>query len=178
MSATTNNGEGGTAFVTAQDVEHVVGLLCERAVALSAWESRAPSLVRVTAGELSVQMEWHETAPSAPPIPVAPSAVVRPAPAPVATVAAPEPAAPKQDGGHRVCAETVGVFYRAAEPGAEPFVVEGDVVEPGHQVGLIEAMKLMIPVEADGTGRVTSILVADGTAVEHGQPLLVLEPLS
>ena len=51
-------------------------------------------------------------------------------------------------------APTVGVFYRAPEPGAPPFVTEGDVVSPGQQVGIVEAMKLMIPVESDRYGRV------------------------
>ncbi|MEV2215002.1 biotin/lipoyl-containing protein [Streptomyces sp. NPDC050997] len=181
MSVATNGGEGGTAFVTAQDVDRVVGVLCEQAVALSAREARAPSLVRVTAGDLSVQVEWREAASSSAVTSVVPAvvpAVVLPPAAPAAAVEEELPTAPRQDDGHRVCAHTVGVFYHAAEPGAEPFVVEGDVVEPGRQVGLIEAMKLMIPVEADQGGRVAAILVTDGAAVEHGQPLIVLEPQS
>ncbi|MEU8782767.1 biotin/lipoyl-containing protein [Streptomyces sp. NPDC048637] len=177
MSATTNSGEGGTAFVTAQEVDRVVGVLCAQAVALSTRETRPPSLVRVTAGELSVQVEWRDTAPSSAVASVV-AAVALPPAAPAAGVAEDPPTAPRQDDGHRVCAHTVGVFYRAPEPGAEPFVVEGDVVEPGRQVGIIEAMKLMIPVEADQGGRVAAILVADHTAVEHGQPLIVLEPQS
>jgi acetyl-CoA carboxylase biotin carboxyl carrier protein len=73
-----------------------------------------------------------------------------------------------------VTAPTVGVFYRSPEPGAPPFVSEGDVVAAGQQVAIIEAMKLMIPVEADRAGRVAAILCADADAVEYGQPLLVL----
>ncbi|WP_052914431.1 acetyl-CoA carboxylase biotin carboxyl carrier protein [Protofrankia coriariae] len=68
----------------------------------------------------------------------------------------------------------MGVFYRAPEPGAKPFVAEGDLITRGQQVAIIEAMKLMIPVEADASGRVLEILVADGTPVEHGQPLLTV----
>ncbi|SBW25107.1 hypothetical protein FDG2_4424 [Candidatus Protofrankia californiensis] len=41
-------------------------------------------------------------------------------------------------------------------------------------MAIIEAMKLMIPVEADASGRVVEVLVADGTPVEHGQPLLAV----
>lgn len=73
-------------------------------------------------------------------------------------------------------AEMVGTFYRASEPGAKPFVVAGDLVEPGQQVGILEAMKLMTPVKADQRGRIADILVADGEAVEYGQPLLAFEP--
>ncbi|MBW0116046.1 acetyl-CoA carboxylase biotin carboxyl carrier protein, partial [Pseudonocardia abyssalis] len=55
-------------------------------------------------------------------------------------------------------------------------VAVGDEVRVGQQVGIVEAMKLMIPVEARRAGRVADFLVADGMAVEHGQPLLLLYP--
>ncbi|WP_330181269.1 hypothetical protein OHB26_33580 [Nocardia sp. NBC_01503] len=74
-------------------------------------------------------------------------------------------------------AETVGVFYRSSEPGAAPFVAEGDPVRAGQQVGIVEAMKLMIPIQAGKEGVVAEFLVADGEAVEHGQPLIVFEVL-
>jgi acetyl-CoA carboxylase biotin carboxyl carrier protein len=66
----------------------------------------------------------------------------------------------------------VGTFYRAAEPGAAPFVQVGDPVETGQQVGIVEVMKLMTPVEADRPGRVVAILADDAVPVEHGQPLI------
>ncbi|MFJ4657422.1 acetyl-CoA carboxylase biotin carboxyl carrier protein [Nocardia sp. NPDC088792] len=74
-------------------------------------------------------------------------------------------------------AETVGVFYRASEPGAAPFVTEGDPVRAGQQVAIVEAMKLMIPVTAAREGVVAEFLVEDGESVEHGQPLIVFEAL-
>jgi acetyl-CoA carboxylase biotin carboxyl carrier protein len=67
------------------------------------------------------------------------------------------------------------VFYRAPQPGAPAFVSEGDLVAPGQQVAIIEAMKLMIPVEADRVGRISAVLVSDGQPVEYGQPLFALE---
>ena len=73
-----------------------------------------------------------------------------------------------------LCAGTVGTFYRAPEPGAAPFVAEGDRVESGQQVAVIEAMKLMIPVEADRAGVVVEFLVADRAPVEYGQPLMLV----
>jgi acetyl-CoA carboxylase biotin carboxyl carrier protein len=76
---------------------------------------------------------------------------------------------------HYVCATSVGTFYRAPEPGADPFVVEGSTVGKGQQVGIIEAMKLMLPVEADRSGRVAQVLVEDGQPVEYGDRLFALD---
>ncbi|GGO83514.1 acetyl-CoA carboxylase biotin carboxyl carrier protein [Nonomuraea cavernae] len=70
---------------------------------------------------------------------------------------------------------TVGTFYRCPEPGAEPFVKEGDLVTPGQQVAILEAMKLMNPIHALTAGRITRILVEDAAAVEYGQALFALE---
>ncbi|MGA8116842.1 MAG: biotin/lipoyl-containing protein, partial [Actinocatenispora sp.] len=75
-------------------------------------------------------------------------------------------------------APMVGVFYRAPSPGAAPFVAEGDVIAPGQQVGIVEAMKLMIPVEADRSARITQILVEDGDPVEFATPLFALASVS
>ena len=75
-----------------------------------------------------------------------------------------------------VRAPSVGVFYRAPEPGAPPFVGEGDTVRPGQQVAIVEAMKLMLPVEADRAGRVVEVLKRDGEPVEYGEVLFVLAP--
>lgn len=68
----------------------------------------------------------------------------------------------------------VGVFYHAREPGSDPFVAVGSAVEPGQQVGIVEAMKLMIPVEADRAGIVTDVLKANGAPVEYDEPLFAL----
>ena len=78
---------------------------------------------------------------------------------------------------HRIVAPLVGTFYGAPSPGAEPFVSVGDVVQPGQQVAIIEAMKLMNSVAADRGGRVVSVEVKDGEMVEFGQALVVLEPV-
>jgi acetyl-CoA carboxylase biotin carboxyl carrier protein len=75
-----------------------------------------------------------------------------------------------------VRAPMVGTFYHAPEPGAAPFVTVGDHVEAGQQVGIVEAMKLMNPVEAADSGRVIEVLVADAGRVEYEQPLIELEP--
>jgi len=71
----------------------------------------------------------------------------------------------------------VGTFYRAPAPGAEPFVREGDFVEPGQVVAIVEAMKVMNEIEAERRGKVVKILVGDGEPVEYGQDLMLLAPL-
>jgi acetyl-CoA carboxylase biotin carboxyl carrier protein len=73
-------------------------------------------------------------------------------------------------------APLVGTFYRAPEPHAAPFVEPGDEVEPGRQVAIIEAMKLMNPVEAQAYGRIEDVLVPDGAPVEFEQPLFLIGP--
>ena len=70
----------------------------------------------------------------------------------------------------------VGVFYRAAKPGAPAFVEVGSQVEENTIVGIIEVMKLMNTVRAEARGTVTEILVQDGAAVEYGQVLLRIAP--
>jgi len=71
----------------------------------------------------------------------------------------------------------VGTFYRAPFPGAEPFVNEGDRVEKGKTLCIIEAMKLMNEIEAEVSGRIDSILVQNAQPVEYGQSLFLIEPL-
>jgi acetyl-CoA carboxylase biotin carboxyl carrier protein len=145
------------------EIGAVLALLREHAVAL-ATGPHSPGRVRVEAAGAAIELGWADV------------------PSPASTPAR----APEHDGsggrtavaeivGHRVTAPTVGVFYRAPEPGAPPFVSEGDVVGAGQQVAIVEAMKLMIPVEADRAGRVVEVLAADGEPVEFGQPLVVLE---
>lgn len=85
--------------------------------------------------------------------------------------------APELDGGHPIKAPLVGTFYRAGQPGSPPFVEEGDVVDAGQTVAIVEAMKLMNQVQADEGGKVSQILVEDGQWVEFEQVLMYLEPV-
>ncbi len=134
--------------------------------------------IRVEASGVVVELGWDDPAPLAAPSAVAaadPAPNPVPTPAPIAAVApANGSAATAPTPGHRLTAPTVGVFYRSPEPGASPFVAVGDHVRPGQQVGIVEAMKLMIPVEADHGGPVLELLCGDGDPVEFGQPLMVL----
>jgi acetyl-CoA carboxylase biotin carboxyl carrier protein len=69
----------------------------------------------------------------------------------------------------------VGIAYLSPEPGAPPFVTAGQLVTAGQTLLLIEAMKTFNQIKAPKAGTVTRILVASGTPVEYGEPLLVLE---
>ena len=108
-----------------------------------------------------------------------------PAAAPVAQAAAApasadgkEPAsaaAPAAESGFVVKSPMVGTFYRAASPGAKPFVDVGSQVKEGDTICIIEAMKILNEIEADKSGTITKILGENGQAVEYGQPLFVIE---
>ncbi|QNP57833.1 acetyl-CoA carboxylase biotin carboxyl carrier protein [Paenacidovorax monticola] len=102
----------------------------------------------------------------------APVAAAPAAAAPVAELPAPAVVAPA---GHMVKSPMVGTFYRAASPGAKPFVEVGSQVKEGDTICIIEAMKILNEIEADKSGTVTRILGENGQAVEYGQPLFVIE---
>jgi oxaloacetate decarboxylase alpha subunit len=87
-------------------------------------------------------------------------------------------ASPETDGFVRVEAPMVGVFYRAPQPGAPPFVEEGDTVAPGQTLCILEAMKLMNEIKSDTAGIVRAIHVGNAEPVEYGQLLFELEPVS
>ena len=70
----------------------------------------------------------------------------------------------------------VGTFYRAPEPGGQPFVSVGQRVTPDTTVCIIEVMKLMTSIQAGCAGVVTHILVGDGEPVEFGQTLIAVAP--
>jgi acetyl-CoA carboxylase biotin carboxyl carrier protein len=69
----------------------------------------------------------------------------------------------------------VGTAYVAPDPGAAPFIKVGDTIAEGQVILIIEAMKVMNQIRAPRTGRVTQILVTDGTPVEYGAVLMIIE---
>ncbi len=77
--------------------------------------------------------------------------------------------------GKPITSPMVGTFYKAPSPDASPFVTVGDMVATGQVVCIIEAMKMMNEIEAEVSGRVVEICVADGQSVEYGQVLMYVE---
>ncbi|MCB1743652.1 MAG: acetyl-CoA carboxylase biotin carboxyl carrier protein [Gammaproteobacteria bacterium] len=86
------------------------------------------------------------------------------------------PEATPVETGHVVTSPMVGTFYRAPSPTSSPFVDIGQRVAVGDTLGIIEAMKILNPIESDVSGVVSSVLVENGRAVEYGEPLFVVTP--
>jgi acetyl-CoA carboxylase biotin carboxyl carrier protein len=70
----------------------------------------------------------------------------------------------------------VGTFYAAPEPGAKAYVAEGQRIQRGQMVCIIEAMKIMNEIESEYAGVVKEILVQDAHPVEYGQVLFRIAP--
>lgn len=128
--------------------------LCRHALDFA--QQSTPARLFLRDGESSLEVEWASVA-------AAPAA---PAPTPET----------ESETSVAVTAALVGTFYHRPEPGAAPFVVEGDEVRPGQQLGIVEAMKLMNPVECPIAGRVAAVEAPDGAGVEFGQVLFRIEP--
>lgn len=91
----------------------------------------------------------------------------------VTAAAPPQPLRPKD---HAVVAGLTGTFYRSPSPDALPFVEIGDRVEEGQTIGLLEAMKMLSPIEADRAGVITAIAAENGALVARGTLLFRLGP--
>jgi acetyl-CoA carboxylase biotin carboxyl carrier protein len=76
--------------------------------------------------------------------------------------------------GTPVTSPMVGTAYLASEPGAAPYVGVGDAVQEGQTLLIIEAMKVMNPIRAPRSGKISAICVADGSPVEFGENLLYM----
>lgn len=96
------------------------------------------------------------------------------APASAAASSAPVATATFEPAG-AVKAPMVGILHLSPQPGAPPFVKPGDTVREGQTLFIIEAMKVMNQIPAPQAGRIAQILVANGTPVEYGQVLAVIE---
>jgi acetyl-CoA carboxylase biotin carboxyl carrier protein len=105
--------------------------------------------------------------PGAAPLAVTPAATSIPPVSPPAAAAAATPS---------ITSPMVGTFYASSAPGQPPLVKVGQAVKRGDIVCIIEAMKIMNPIEADAEGTVSAILLENGQPVEYGQPLFHLAP--
>lgn len=103
--------------------------------------------------------------------------------APVSMPAAPQVAPQTQTAekpaevkkGKPLTSPMVGTFYKAPSPDAKPFVEVGQTIKEGDVVCIVEAMKLMNEIEAEVSGKIVEICVADGQPVEFGQVLMYVE---
>jgi acetyl-CoA carboxylase biotin carboxyl carrier protein len=132
--------------------------------------------IEITEGEEAVRISRYPgNAPAAPVALAPPPAPVAPAAAPAAAAHSPVTEAPAPEAsGNKVLSPMVGTFYRSASPEAEPFVKVGDQVNVGDTLCIIEAMKMMNQIESEVSGKVVSVELENGQAVEFGQPLFVI----
>lgn len=132
--------------------------------------------------EIEVQREYGEddaltvrvARQPAPTLAAAPAPIQLHATAPAAAALPPGAGDPAQDPGV-VPSPMVGTVYLQPEPDAPRFAKVGDMVAEGQTILIIEAMKTMNQIPAPRAGRVKRVLVEDGSPVEFGAPLIILE---
>lgn len=144
-------------------------------------EKSSLSELEIKEGEETVRLARHSTS-------VAHAPVVHHVPAPAPAAEAPRAAAPVPGpsaesvgksvksaiDGHAVRSPMVGTYYAAPSPDAAPYVKVGQTVKAGDTLGIIEAMKMFNPIEADVSGTVTAILVEAGQAVEFDEVMFII----
>jgi acetyl-CoA carboxylase biotin carboxyl carrier protein len=127
--------------------------------------------IEIREGEESVRISRYSS--------VMPQQLTLPQPAtayhqPIVTTTAPvEPVVDIK--GQMVTSPMVGIFYRSASPASKPFVEEGQQVNEGDTLCIIEAMKILNQITAEKAGVVRKVLVENGAPIEYGQPLFVIE---
>ncbi len=128
--------------------------------------------VRLSRGGVAMQMPVSMPAPV---VHAAAAAAPMPMNSPVeaATGGTPRPG-PELPAGTVVRAPMVGTFYAAPAPDKPPFVTVGQAVKVGDTLGIIEAMKMFNPIEAETAGTVLAIQCESGQPVEFDQPLFVI----
>ena len=134
--------------------------------------------LEITEGEEKVRISRFGQGAAAAPL-SAPQQIVMAAPLPAQEAGAdsgnnPDESATAAPAGHVVKSPMVGTFYRSPAPGSKPFVEVGQTIKTGDTVCIIEAMKLLNEIEADGDGVIKEILVENGQPVEYGQPLFII----
>ena len=100
--------------------------------------------------------------------------------APAASVALPPTTTPEKPtepeiSGHQIKSPMVGTFYRSPSPGTKSFVEEGQRVNVGDTLCIIEAMKILNQIESDKAGTLVKVMVENGQPVEYNQPLFIIE---
>jgi acetyl-CoA carboxylase biotin carboxyl carrier protein len=137
-------------------VRKLAGLLKDTGLSEIEFESEGRR-IRVNSGHVATTLQ---------PVAAAPAAA-----APAAAPAAPGGGVPAG----ALTSPMVGTAYLAPEPGATPFVKAGDRVNKGQTVLIIEAMKVMNPIQAPVSGTVKDVLIADGQPVEFGEAMLIIQ---
>ncbi len=131
--------------------------------------------IEIKEGEESVRISRGPVGVAQAPVMQTPHQVAAPQQQ-VASTPVDEPAAePVESAGQQINAPMVGTYYSAPSPDSDDFVKVGQNIKVGDTLCIIEAMKIMNPIEADRAGKLTAILVENGQPVEFEQPLFVVE---
>lgn len=132
--------------------------------------------VKIKTEEFELSVKKYADASTAAP---APQYIAAPAAAPAPVAAAPVAAAPSPAPSSNLVeikSPMIGTFYLTANPDSAPFVTEGGSISAGKTVCIIEAMKLFNEIEAEISGKIVKILVANASPVEYDQPLFLVDP--
>ena len=139
-------------------------------------ESHEIAEIEISEGDQSIRVTRLTATPVVPAAqPPAPAQVPVHVTEPAAAERPDSPPAEAASSGHEITSPMVGTFYAGPAPGAKPFVDLGSRVEVGDTLCIVEAMKMMNPIEADVDGTVVSVLVENGAPVEFGQVLFLIE---
>lgn len=154
-------------FVLTDDVRELIKLVADSGLSEVTLENGSWK-VQIKREKQTVIEYAAAPAPSAPRVGHAPSVGL-----PHSAASAP---VTEDDNYHKVTAPMVGIYYRSPDPKARPFVQEGEMVEKGQTIGIIEAMKIMNEIVSEHSGRCVQLNVENGQPVEYGQTLMLLEP--
>jgi acetyl-CoA carboxylase biotin carboxyl carrier protein len=116
------------------------------------------------------------SAPAPPPVVQPPAAIGEISFEPKQEAASSSPDVANTVGLVSVTSPMVGTFYRSSSPTTQPFVQIGDRITVGQTVCIIEAMKLMNDMPSEVAGRVVKVCVDNGSTVEYGQQLFLVDP--
>jgi acetyl-CoA carboxylase biotin carboxyl carrier protein len=159
----------GIRSIDIKDVNKLVELLRETpevgSIEVKGWFGTGVVVTRTGMSGAAAAPIYH-----APP----PAAVAAPASAPSADAAPTARAAASAL--KEIKSPMVGTFYKAPEPGAEPYAKVGTRISAGQTVCIIEAMKIMNEIEAEISGVIREVLVDDVHPVEFGQVLFRVDP--
>ena len=138
----------------------------EESVRLARHSSVAPQMMMSAPMQMHAPMmhtEQHR--------PAAPAAAT---PALAATATEAQPKTKDVPDGHMIRSPMVGTYYASPNPDSPPFVKVGQTVKAGETLGIIEAMKMFNPIEAEVSGTVRAILVTSGQPIEFDEPMFVI----
>lgn len=75
----------------------------------------------------------------------------------------------------KIKSPVIGTFYESPTPQSPPYVRPGDKVSKDTTVCIVEAMKIMNEIKADARGKIIEIFKANGSPVQSGEPLYLIE---